>query len=205
MFEFIKSECKIFNKLLDIGCGDARYLFKFNSIGFDDIIGVDNKPGINPIGNYCDYLKETLNIPSHKALEILYSKNNWFTFYNYDFNLYFKKYPQQKYSLIICRNVLHFYSENEKYSIIEELYNKLEDEGLLYIELNKNTHPRDTDPKLSKRIEGNTYEGFTDGIKTLRYLADELIFNAEVKKFNLIESLYFSDESVIKTGFRKHS
>ena len=199
--ERMNAEYRVFNTILDIGCGNAQYLYDFKKFGFRKAIGVDKMlPNINPVKHYTDHLVKTLGIGKGDALGMYYAEDSWLKFFGGDFDKYLVNNPTEKYSLIICRNVLHFYPDSQKYQIIAQLYNQLEPDGLLYIELNNNKHP---DTLSCEHVEGNTYIGFKDYDKTKWYYADENEFQNQTAKFNPVGSLYQCDNHSLKIVFRK--
>jgi hypothetical protein len=77
--------------------------------------------------------------------------------------------------LIICNKVLHFYDDSRKYEIIERLYSSLQKNGLLYLKINHNRNPNNTDPGKTIQIGHNVFQNLNDESE-IRYLIEPFEF-----------------------------
>jgi SAM-dependent methyltransferase len=197
----VKPYCKSFNTIIDIGCRAAVTLVDFEELGFKKLIGIDINLKYAPLYQYSKILAYK-NIPHDKNTQEFrneFQKKYFFREIDY------KNYPfeQELYSFIICKNFLHFFSDEEKYSLIERLYGLLEPQGILYIRVNHIYNNSNTDPTKMIDCGNNTYE-IKGRTKQRRYLIKPNYFIEKMSKYPQIDELFLCDDMAVSIAIRKH-
>lgn len=105
-------------------------------------------------------------------------------------------YGIDKYGLIICTSVLHFFCDEIKCALICFFYKAIKKKGLIFIRLNHSKHPGDTNLKNSRKICHNIYQSKSDH-NEIKYLIDSEEFIERMKIYNLVEKHILIDD---KTG-----
>lgn len=155
--------------IIDIGCGQSKELLAF--------INSDRK--IFAV----DYEQLQLNYLKNRVLEIKNSFDNW----NFlKLNIGFDEIPSEKYALIVCSNLLHFFSIDNCISIVNSWYKNIVSGTLIYIEVHSEKHPSNN----PNNPENNEYFRHYFSEKDL-----EMVFPSE-----RFEILYFSDTQKTQTA-----
>jgi hypothetical protein len=110
--------------IIDIGCGQSKELLAF--IKSDrQIFAVDSEQ------LQLDYLEK-------RVLEKKNSVDNW-NFFN--LNIGVDEIPLEKYALIVCSNLLHFFSIESCISLVKSWYKNIVQGTLIYVEVHSEKHP----------------------------------------------------------------
>lgn len=204
IYELLKDEFTLFDSVLDVGCRGLNDLVDFEFSPFKQLIGVDRVFGTNAFGDYFRLFKDDPSWTAEEKRAFRIKKyndfKNRFTIFQMDFRDY--NFKENTISLIICNKVLHFYDPKEKYELIRIFYNALEKNGLMFIKINHNLHPNNTDLTKVNKIAENTFQN-KENPEDIRYLVDSSAFIDELCSYRIIEKNIDIDEKTITIVIKK--
>ena len=152
-------------KILDIGCNSGYFCFKLSNNINNKVIGIDSNK---------DFIESAirLNKAIFKKKNLQFFENNFFEF------------EEKEFDLIFCLSIFHYFSLQNKKEFFDIIYSKLNNNGLLIIEIEENS-----ENVLMKEIERPAGGIFT-------YPNQQWIENTVSKKF-IIEK---KNKSVFQPG-----
>jgi len=194
LFDQLSQDITVKDILIDVGCGRLHDLIDFEYSEFKTLKGLDR----NLYQPFRDYrriknLEHTPELHRHFIKRFLLRKID---FREYDFG-------SEQFSLIICKHVLHFYSDNEKLAYLELFYNAMQSGGLLFIKMNHNKNVDNTDLQHMEQIERTVYRNKTN-LDDVRYLIDaDSFLNSVKEKYSLLENHTIVDDKAVSFVIRK--
>lgn len=198
LYEVLKDDFKVYDSVIDVGCGELYDLINFEYTEFKTLIGIDNNFRSNGFGAYRNLKSKGINLIGGELREfernLLEEFKNRFKIHCIDFQTY--QFNESSYSLIICNKVLHFFNDFEKFKVIESLYDALQVGGLLFIKLNHYMHPNNIDPKLTNHLGGYVYQNKSD-VREIRYLVEPIDFLTKLAKYSILHKHTKIDERTI--------
>lgn len=129
-------------KIVDIGCGQSRFLLDFLNTGFE-LFAVDTE------SKQLEFLKRRVELAGHTQDRISYFNKD---FFEIDFKTQF--------DIIILSNLLHFYPLNEVENFIKNLDKYSKKNSLYYIKVHSENHNSNT-----KKEENNYFKSFFSNSK----------------------------------------
>ncbi len=170
LFELYQHEISGNESVLDVGCGGLEDLVCFEDAPFEILHGVDRDLDY-PFDNYSN--SRTV-INQKKPLSFAEFQKRYklkkADIKDYDFGM-------NRHNFIICRNVLHFFPDPEKFDLVERMYTALAPGGLLYLQLYHTTNQHIIDNYIHLGMNVYASEVSTDKY----YLTDQYHFTEEVE------------------------
>lgn len=187
-------------------CGDFPLydLVDFDNSCFKKLVGIDIKFEKSLFEYYISRKSEnkSLNVQDWLEGKLLKYFNERFEILQKDFITDYK-FGLNVNSLIICNKVLHFYSDDVKYKLIDRFYQSLQKDGLLYLKINHWLDPDNTDLEKVKKIGENTYQSINDP-QDIRYLIVPNEFEENLKRnYQLLSAYRFEDCKTFTIVLRK--
>jgi hypothetical protein len=197
LYQLLSKEIRVTDCLIDVGCGNHILdLIDFEHSEFKMLKGID-KHLYQPFLLY----KKFKNLKHSYELHQQFRKR--FQLYEIDFKDYNYNFETKNYSLIICKHVLHFYSDIEKFFYLDVFYNSLQKDGLLFIKLNHHKNEDNTDLAYTREIESTVFQDMSN-LDEVRYLIDPSAFLSTVReKYSIIENYTIVDEKAVSFVIRK--
>jgi hypothetical protein len=193
LFELYKDEIIGNESVLDVGYGGLEDLVCFEDGPFKILHGIDRLPA----STFQHYVISRNVIAQKKSLDYTQFKKLYrieeVNIKDYDFG-------KNRHNFIICRNILHFFPDPEKFPLIERIYSALAPRGLMYLQLYHATS--------QKVIENYDYLGMNtygkNGFSDKYYLVDHKLFVVEVKKkYHILNNECTIDENWIRFVIKK--
>lgn len=190
--------------VLDIGCSNECHLFDFENKNFENLIGIDIREDIRSAiyASYSSKKGQRIGLDD-KILDQFRMNFKFIDRENGDierFNIEF-----ESYEVIICSNLLHLFSdEDRRKGIINKIYKGLKRKGLLYIEVFAATS-KEIPEKAIKKISDNLYEGpskLTEETVQIQLFEQNKILQ-ELSMFQLISELSKFETEKHKLVLRK--
>lgn len=210
IYELLKSELKVFDVLIDVGCAGDYPLYDlvdFDNSCFKKLIGIDIKfekeQEQKSFDHYVSSKKrnKTLNIEDWTSGKLRDDFNRRFqivkeSFFDYDFGV-------NRNSLIICNKVLHFYDNPTKFEQIKRFHISLQEHGLLFLKINHYLHPVDTDPTKMRKKAENIYQSI-DFPDYEKYLIRPLEFTKTLmEQYNVLKQYLSGDNKALTLVIKK--
>jgi len=132
MDQVLKNRFNSNGSILDVGCGDGRNLHYFLKNGFECYV-ID----VNPASlQMVTMLSRTLNnpIPSHHTFGRI------------------EELDGEKFQSIICVNVLQHLDNTDSKSMIQELFNRLQHDGVLFLKVNIEKSSKESEGTLMQWV-----------------------------------------------------
>ncbi|MEO8151333.1 MAG: class I SAM-dependent methyltransferase [Bacteroidia bacterium] len=204
LYELLRGELKTYDALIDVGCKGLYDLVDFESSPFKKLVGIDKKFGTNAFGDYlrCKTRNKKLT-PEEKRLytiEVFKTFKERFEIYEIDFLIF--DFKPDTYNLIICNKVLHFFQDEIKLTIIHNFFKSLQNGGLIYLKINHNHHPDNTDLVKVDKLSDNVYRSKRD--LHIRYLVIADDFKTQLSKnYRLLTKYSKVDEKTLTIVIKK--
>jgi SAM-dependent methyltransferase len=165
-----------YESVLDVGCGDFFDLVPFEEGLFKMLYGVDRKVKNDWYQTYCcARSKIDINATVLDFEEFLSRyKIEQADILQYDFG-------DHCHNFIICKNVLHFFPNNDKLLLIERMYKALYPRGILFIQLNHSENVNVTSLEAADQLDKHVYASKATPEQVF-YLVEEDIFISEIMK-----------------------
>lgn len=205
LYELLKSEFSVYDTLLDVGCSGLHDLIDFEFSPFKKLVGIDKEFHTNAFGDYYRLKTKNMSLTQEQAKlvssELINSFRERFIIHEMDF-LKFKFEPNTC-SFIICNKVLHFYPDESKLAIIQDLFGTLQKEGMLYLKINHNQHPNNTDLEKVTRLSENVYQN-KEVPEDIRYLINVDTFTGQMaKEYTLLSKYTYKTDKTLTLVFKK--
>lgn len=205
IFKLLESEFKVFDSVIDIGCAGLQDLVDFEYSEFKKLIGVDKHFCTNDFGDYRRVKLKDKELTDEQSRlissELLKDFMERFIIYNKDFNEI--EWDEVKYSFIICNKVLHFYSEEKKFQLLKKFHDSLQQGGMIYLTVNHNLHPDNTNLTKVTRIGQNVYQN-NEVPEDIRYLVDPDSFIRTLQKnYQVLEKYTSINKKTVTVVLRK--
>ena len=168
---------KIYGSMLDVGCGNLKYLFQFDNSKFTKLVGIDLKLPEDPFQEYLNFKYPKLSDFDYHALEKRFLKNYSFL----EQNIVDVKIKKESYGFIFCKHVIHFIPHEKQILLTDILYNGLRNRGLLFLKINHNQNKQYSDSTKVDRLYKNCFKEKRKDI--IHYLndPDEIVKNFSEK------------------------
>lgn len=198
IYEILKDDFKIFDIVIDVGCGELYDLINFEYSEFKTLIGIDNNFRTNGFGAYINIKSKGIYLTGEERREFRSKlfvdfKNRFTTIYG-DFLNY--NFQENSCSLIICNKVLHFFNDEKKLQIIERFYQALHVGGLLFIKLNHNRHANNINPDNTNHLSGLIYQSKVNDVD-IRYLIEPKDFLSKLEGYSILTKHTKVDERTL--------
>ena len=186
IYDYLKSQIRIYGSMIDVGCGkDFKNVVDFEKSCFNILEGIDKEFEKNLSILLVSYLYEYNSSREEKLNQSelnndLFVKRHFF----HGQNLLTYDYGKERYGLIICKSVLHFFCNDIKLCLIDKFHDALKKEGLLFIRLNNSEH---VDNLNGKKVFKNIV--LDEDKNELRYLIDEKDFTQNLKEKYFLEEI----------------
>jgi len=205
IYDLLRNEFIVFDTSLDVGCAGLCDLVDLENSPFRKLIGIDKQFDTTPFGDYRRRKLKDLDLSDEQfrivSKELMLSFNQRFTIETLD--LFDYDFMPNTNSFIICNKVLHFYANDIKLNLIDKFYSSLQNQGLLYLKINHNLHPVDTDPGKMIKIGENIYQSI-DYPGYIKYLIDPNEFVKELpKSYNILEKYTDKNDKTLTIVLRK--
>lgn len=170
------------NRVLDIGFGIGQSVIYFAKKQFN-VLAVDKH----------QYRKEILieSIEKNKLCDKNLIEFMMDDFFNIDFK-------NEKFSVIIATNIIHFFDENECKLFFDKINELLEINGVLYLLAHHLDHPDNHKAYFKQFFDRDTINSYlkSENYQTLKYSYSEAKISKMIKRFT--QKVY------LKTGFPYH-
>lgn len=174
LFELYRNEISGNESVLDVGCGRLEDLVCFEDGPFKVLYGVDR----DMYYDYELYRLSRFKINQKKPLGFAEFQKRYklerANIENYDFGI-------NCHNFIICRNLVHFFPDTEKFDLIERMYVSLAAGGLLYLQLHHTDNQDIINSEKFCYLERNVYAR-KDNPNLICYLMDHHFFIEELRK-----------------------
>ena len=189
IYKLLKEEFIVTDSVMDIGYKHLIFLFDFDKTDFSRLYGIEKDNYGWPAYFQLASKENITGILAPSQFRERYELHP-----NTDFTTF--EFKPQTYSLVICRFVLHFYSDSDKLKHIKSFYHSLQENGLLYLRINTIGKENDTDPEFWDSLGDNVYQNKVDGHK--RYLVNsEDFINTLKEEYNILDK--FTDKNDLET------
>lgn len=152
--------------VLDIGCGQSGFLLEFSTSG-RELIAIDND-------------EMQLDLMKKRLLEFSPENSNKWQFHSNTFPN--DKVPNNKYSLIVLSNILHFYSLKDCIKIGEKLLEHCSKGTLIYVCVHSYRHYKNNPNDPSNNTYFKHYFTNADLERVFPKESFEIIYQADVSK-----------------------
>jgi len=182
LYELLKPEFSVFDTLLDVGCGGLNDLVDFEFSPFKRLVGIEKEFQTNAFGDYYRLKTKNMTLSQGQARQVRSElvKSFMERFMIYDMVFLNFGFESNACSFIICNKVLHFYPDENRFAIIKELFNALQKDGILYLKINHNNHPNNTDLNNVIRLSENVYQN-KEVPEDIRYLINTDVFTSQIE------------------------
>jgi hypothetical protein len=170
-FQELSSRFQISGTMLDIGCGNLKYLFQFDTSKFKRLIGLDLKLPEDPFECYLDNTCPNLTSIDYDNLE----KKFWSRYKFYKKDILDFQIDKDYYGFIFCKHVLHFIPHNFQSQLIDNLYSGLKYKGFLYLKINHNKNKQYTDHDKVDILTKDCFKEKKKGLIHYLYDPQELV------------------------------
>ncbi len=127
--------------MLDVGCGNLKFLFQFDNSRFTKLVGIDLKLPEDPFQEYINFKYPNISDFDYHILEKKFLKKYSFCEQNIaDVNI-----EKEFYGFIFCKHVIHFIPHEKQIMVTDNLYNGLRNRGLLFLRINHNQNKQYSD------------------------------------------------------------
>ena len=195
LYLLLRNEFSNYESVLDIGCAGLFDLVNFEVSPFKRLIGVDKCFRTTPYGDY----KRVKKVRYQKGLLEQFRARydiHVADVFNFDLGI-------NRHSLVICNKTLHFFDEVRRFELLERVQNSLLMDGLLYLKVNHNRHPNNTDPVKTVEIAKNVFQN-KDVLNDIRFLVDSNDFLEKMNdKFNIISQYTIVDQKSVTLLVKK--
>jgi SAM-dependent methyltransferase len=188
LFETYQNTITGNESVLDVGCGGLEDLVCFEDGPFKVLHGVDRD--LDWDYRFQTYSNSRKVINNKKPLSQTEFEKRYTLrkadVKDYDFDL-------NHYNFIICRNLIHFFPDPEKFILIERMHEALAESGLLYLQLYHTTSKQVIENKDYIHFGMNIYRSKKSTDKY--YLMDKRLLIEEVKKkYDILNNEVEGDE-----------
>ncbi|MDQ6762737.1 MAG: hypothetical protein M3015_08920 [Bacteroidota bacterium] len=205
IYNLLKKEIRIFDTLIDIGCAGLQDLVDFEYSPFKNLIGIDKYFATNAFGDYrrVKLFNKELTDEEFRLMSKELIKSFTQRFIIHIKNLFEINWETGSFSFIICNKVLHFYEEEQKFEVLQRLFNSLQPDGMIYLKVNHNLHPNNSDLEKMIRVKENVYQN-KEVPEDVRYLIDTKSFLQRLQmKYLILQDYTTIDSKTLAVVLRK--
>lgn len=207
IYKLLEKEFKVFDTLIDIGCAGFQDLVDFEYSPFKKLTGIDKCFDTNAFGDYRRvklYGKELSNEEFRlMSSELIIAFTQRFFICTKDF--FEITWESESYSFIICNKVLHFYEDQQKFEILQKFSNSLQSDGMIYLKINHNLHPNNTDLRKMIRLKENIYQN-KEVPEDIRYLIDTTSFMERLQmEYQILQEYTMITDKTLAVVLRKRN
>ncbi|MDF2188696.1 class I SAM-dependent methyltransferase [Paraflavitalea sp. CAU 1676] len=194
LFETHKDDIHGSSSVLDVGCGALHDLMCFEDSEIRLLQGIDMAVDQSRLySTYFNVAAKAGRTPLKKAHFV-----NRYRIQQADLQQY--NFGGELHNFIICRNVLHFFPDSEKYVLINRMHMGLEQGGLLYLQVNHSDNVNIIRSEYAVDRGDNVFENKVNPSQVF-FLANYEHFVTEINTQFAVLDRYTSktDDSIILT------